>query len=137
VSLRFLVDTDILIYLRQKRSPEITARFRALQAGEAAMSVITHGELLYGAERSQERERSLRAVGELASLIPVLSLPEESSTEYGRMIAELERRGASIGNNDLWIAAHAKAAGLILVTNNEREFRRIAGLRIENWVSRK
>ncbi len=100
------------------------------------MSVITHGELLYGAERSQERERSLKAVSELASLLPVLALPEESSTEYGRMRAELERRGASIGNNDLWIGAHAKVAGLILVTNNVKEFRRIAGLRLENWVSR-
>jgi tRNA(fMet)-specific endonuclease VapC len=130
------VDTDILIYLRQKRSPQITARFRALEAGDAAMSVITHGELVYGAERSQERERSLKAVGELTSLLPVLALPEESSTEYGRMRAELERRGASIGNNDLWIAAHAKAAGLILVTNNEKEFRRIGGLLVENWVSR-
>jgi tRNA(fMet)-specific endonuclease VapC len=98
------------------------------------MSVIAHGELLYGAERSQERERSLKAVSELASLLPVLSLPEEASTEYGRIRAELERRGAGIGNNDLWIAAHAKAAGLILVTNNEKEFRRIAGLRVENWV---
>lgn len=132
---KFLVDTDILIYLRQRRSPQITARFRALEAGEAAMSVITHGELLYGAERSQERERSLKAVNELSSLLPVLALPEETSTEYGQMRAELERRGASIGNNDLWIAAHAKVAGLILVTNNEKEFRRIAGLRVENWVS--
>jgi tRNA(fMet)-specific endonuclease VapC len=136
VSLRFLVDTDILIYLRQERSPQITARFRALEAGDAAMSVITHGELMYGAERSQERERSLKAVSELTSLLPVLALPEESSTEYGRMRAELERRGASIGNNDLWIAAHAKTAGLILVTNNEKEFRRIGGLLVENWVSR-
>ncbi len=101
------------------------------------MSVITHGELVYGAERSQERERSLRAVSELASLLPVMSLPEEASGEYGRMRAELERQGASIGNNDLWIAAHAKVAGLILVTNNEKEFRRVSGLQIENWAKRK
>ena len=137
MSAKFLVDTDILIYLRQKRSPQITARFRTLGAGEAAMSVITHGELLYGAERSQQRERSLQAVGELASLLPVLALPEEASMEYGPLRAELERRGAVVGNNDLWIAAHAKTAGLILVTNNEKEFRRITGLRIENWAAGK
>ena len=101
------------------------------------MSVITHGELLYGAERSQERERSLKGVNELASLLPVLALPEETATEYGRMRAELERRGTSIGNNDLWIASHAKVAGLILVTNNEKKFGRIGDLQIENWASKK
>ncbi len=101
------------------------------------MSVITHGELLYGAERSQERERSLRAVSELASLLPVLALPEETAAEYGRMRAELERRGANIGSNDLWIASHAKVAGLVLVTSNEKEFRRVSGLQIENWTSKK
>jgi tRNA(fMet)-specific endonuclease VapC len=131
---RFLIDTDILIYLRQKKSLQVTARFRAVQAGDAAMSVITHGELLYGAERSQERERSLESVNDLTSLVPVMALPEDTGTEYGRIRAELERRGIPIGNNDLWIAAHAKVAGLILVTNNEKEFRRIGGLRVENWA---
>jgi len=115
----------------------VVARFRAVQAGHAAMSVITHGELLYGAERSQERERSLKSVSDLTSLVPVLALPEDTSIEYGRIRAELEGRGIPIGNNDLWIAAHARVAGLILVTNNEKEFRRISGLKIENWASKK
>lgn len=137
MSLRFLIDTDILIYLRQRRSLQVVARFRAVQAGHAAMSVITHGELLYGAERSQERERSLKSVSDLTSLVPVLALPEDTSIEYGRIRAELEGRGIPIGNNDLWIAAHARVAGLILVTNNEKEFRRISGLKIENWASKK
>ena len=137
MSLRFLIDTDILIYLRQRRSLQVVARFRAVQAGDAAMSVITHGELLYGAERSQERERSLKSVSDLTSLVPVLALPEDTGIEYGRIRAELEGRGIPIGNNDLWIAAHARVAGLILVTNNEKEFRRISGLKIENWASKK
>jgi tRNA(fMet)-specific endonuclease VapC len=64
----------------------------------------------------------------------VLALPEEAGGSYGAIRAELERRGAGIGNNDLWIAAHAKAAGLILVTNKAKEFRLMAGLRVENWV---
>jgi tRNA(fMet)-specific endonuclease VapC len=137
VSLRFLIDTDILIYLRQRRSLQVVARFRAVQAGDAAMSVITHGELLYGAERSRERERSLKSVSDLTSLVPVLALPEDTGIEYGRIRAELEGRGIPIGNNDLWIASHARVAGLILVTNNEKEFRRISGLKIENWASKK
>ena len=135
MSARFLLDTNICIYIRQKKAPEVLARFRKLKAGEAAMSVITQGELLYGAERSQQREMSMRALEELPALIPVLALPTEAGAEYGRIRAELERRGLTIGNNDLWIAAHAKAGDFVLVTNNEKEFRRIGGLRIENWAS--
>jgi tRNA(fMet)-specific endonuclease VapC len=134
MAVKFLLDTDILIYLQQKRSPHITDRFRALQAGDAAISVITHGELLYGVERSEQRQRSLAGIEEIVSLVPVLALPEDAGAEYGRMRAGLEKRGAVIGGNDLWIAAHAKTAGLVLVTNNEKEFRRISGLRVENWA---
>jgi tRNA(fMet)-specific endonuclease VapC len=134
---RFLLDTNICIYSRQKKTPEIVARFHALKAGEAAMSVISHGELLYGAERSQHRERALETLREITAMVPVLPLPEEAGTEYGRIRADLERRGVMIGNNDLWIAAHAKAGDFVLVTNNEKEFKRIAGLRVENWAARK
>ncbi|MGB9467221.1 MAG: type II toxin-antitoxin system VapC family toxin [Candidatus Acidiferrum sp.] len=137
MSFRFLLDTNICIYIRQKKSPEILARFRQLKSGEAAISVITYGELLYGAERSQQREKSLDALSEFSALIPVLALPEEAGATCGRIRADLEQRGRTIGNNDLWIAAHAKAESLILVTNNDKEFRRIAGLRVENWVSPK
>ncbi|HTQ59918.1 MAG TPA: type II toxin-antitoxin system VapC family toxin [Candidatus Solibacter sp.] len=134
---RFLLDTNICIYIRQKKAPEVMARFRTLEAGKVAMSVITQGELLYGAERSQQREVSMRALEELAALIPPLALPEEAGAEYGRIRVDLERRELTIGNNDLWIAAHAKAGKFVLVTNNEKEFRRIGGLRVENWASRK
>jgi len=137
VSLRFLLDTNICIYIRQKKSPEVLARFDEVQAGEAAMSTITHGELLYGAARSQNPEGARRILGELVAWIPVLSLPDEAAEEYGRVRASLEGRGIMIGTNDLWIAAHAKVAGLTLVTNNEKEFRRISGLKIENWASKK
>ena len=134
MSCRFLLDTNICIYIRQKKSPAVLARFRQLKEGDAAMSVITFGELLYGVERSEHREKSLAVLNEVSSLIPVLALPEEASGSYGAIRADLERLGKTISNNDLWIAAHAKAAGLILVTNNEKEFRRIAGLRVENWL---
>jgi tRNA(fMet)-specific endonuclease VapC len=137
MSLRFLLDTNICIYIRQKKSPEVLARFDEVQAGEAAMSIITHGELLYGAERSQNREVARRILSELVTWIPVLSLPDEAAEEYGRVRANLEARGIMIGTNDLWIAAHVKVAGLTLVTNNEKEFRRISGLKIENWASKK
>lgn len=134
MAIRYLLDTNICVYIRQQKPPEVLARFRTVGSGDLGMSVITHGELAYGAERSERRETSLRGLAELCSFIPILGLPDEASKEYGRMRGELEKRGAMIGGNDLWIAAHAKAAGLVLVTNNEKEFRRISSLRIENWA---
>lgn len=131
---RYLLDTNICIYIRRHQPPEVLARFQRLKAGEAAISVITSGELLYGAEKSQHRARALRQLEELATLIPVLPLPENAAHTYGVIRRQLETRGEVIGNNDLWIAAHAKAADLILVTNNEREFKRVQGLKVQNWA---
>jgi tRNA(fMet)-specific endonuclease VapC len=131
---KFLLDTDICIYIRRRRPPELLQRFLRLKVGEAAISVITFGELIYGAEKSKQREAAIRQLEELASLLPVLALPVDTGRYYGAIRAELEARGQVIGNNDLWIAAHAKAAKLTLVTNNEREFRRVSGLEIQNWA---
>lgn len=131
---KFLLDTDICIYIRRRRPPELLQRFLRLKVGEAAISVITFGELIYGAEKSKQREAAIRQLEELASLLPVLPLPVDTGRYYGAIRAELEARGQVIGNNDLWIAAHAKAAKLTLVTNNEREFRRVSGLEIQNWA---
>ena len=131
---RFLLDTNICIYIRRRRPPEILQRFGRLQVGEAAISVITFGELIYGAEKSEQREAALMQLEELASLMPVLPLPADAGRRYGALRAELEAGGRVIGNNDLWIAAHAKAAKLILVTNNERQFQRVSGLEVQNWT---
>lgn len=131
---RFLLDTNICVYIRRRRPPEILQRFQRLQVGEAAISVITFGELIYGAEKSEHREAAMRQLEELASLLHVLPLPVDAGRSYGEVRAELEAEGRVIGNNDLWIAAHAKAAKLILVTNNEGEFQRVSGLEIQNWA---
>jgi tRNA(fMet)-specific endonuclease VapC len=133
---RYLLDTNICIYLRQNRPPEVTARFRRMQHGDAVLSVITYGELLYVAERSQQRTRALESVTRLVSLLPVFPMPGEAAAAYGEIRAALEMQGQLIGGNDLWIAAHAKSSGLILVSNNEREFKRIPGLKLQNWASR-
>ena len=131
---RFLLDTNICIYIRRRRPPAVLARFQHLKPGEAVLLVITYGELVYGAEKSQFRERASRQLAELASLLPVMELPLRAGEFYGSIRAALEADGCTIGNNDLWIAAHAKAASLILVTSNEREFRRVQGLHIQNWA---
>jgi len=134
VDARFLLDTNICIYISRQRPPPVLARFQQLQHGEAVLSVITYGELVYGAEKSQLREQAKRQLAELAGLLPVMALPSRAGQFYGAIRAALEAKGEMIGNNDLWIAAHAQAASLILVTNNEREFRRVPELTIENWV---
>ena len=132
---RYLLDTNICIYIRQKRPEEVLRRFRKLRPGEAALSVITYGELLYGAAKSAQRVLALERLRELVTLLPALSLPETAAEAYGAIRTELETKGEMIGNNDLWIAAHAVVAGLTLVTNNESEFRRVRGLKIQNWAS--
>jgi tRNA(fMet)-specific endonuclease VapC len=132
---RFLLDTNICIHIRRRRPAGLLARFQRLKPGEAVLSVITYGQLIYGVEKSQFREQATRQLTELAGLVPVMELPLQAGQFYGAIRAALEARGEMIGNNDLWIAAHAKAARLTLVTSNEREFRRIQGLKIQNWVN--
>lgn len=113
---------------------EVLARFEKLKAGEAVLSVVTYGELFYGAAKSPHRHASMARLADLVSLLPVVPLPDGAAREYGEIRAVLESNGETIGGNDLWIAAHAKASGLVLVTNNEREFRRVQGLKIQNWA---
>lgn len=134
ISPRYLLDTNICIYRRRGRPISLVERFRSLAAGEAAISVITFGELAYGAEKSEAREPAFKGLRELLTLLPVLPLPVTAGQAYASTRAVLERRGELISSNDLWIAAHALAGGLILVTNNESEFRRVPRLTIENWA---
>ena len=136
MSTRYLLDTNICIYIQRHKPGEVLARFQKLKAGDAAISVITWGELLYGAEKSRQRKKVLQLLEEFKTFVPVLPLPENAGKAYGAIRASLESRGEPIGNNDLWIAAHAKAAALTIVTNNEREFQRVPGLKVQNWVGR-
>jgi tRNA(fMet)-specific endonuclease VapC len=134
MALRYLLDTDICIHIRRSRSEKILARFEKLDVGDAAISVITYGELAFGAAKSSESERARLALERLVTLLPVLPLPAEAGKDYGAIRAELAAKGHLIGPNDLWIAAHALAAGLTLVTSNEREFKRVKNLKVENWA---
>ena len=132
---RYLLDSKIVIYFRQKRSEAIMRRFAQLRPGEAALSVIAYGELLYGAIKSSAPSNAITRLHNLIQELRPLPLPESAGETYGRIRADLEVRGEMIGNNDLWIAAHALAAELTLVTNNEKEFRRVRGLKIQNWAT--
>lgn len=135
MSTRYLLDTNICIYIAKHNPPAVRERFARHSVQELAMSVITLGELRFGAEKSQSRQRSLAVVAQLERTVSVCALPEAAGEHYGQIRAELQRQGMPIGNNDLWLAAHARAEGWILVTNNERKFTRVPGLQVENWVA--
>jgi len=132
---RFLLDTDICIYIAKHRPPAVRQRLQGLPPGSVGMSVITYGELRFGAEGSQARDQAMSRLSRLVELIPVLALPDTAGEHYGRVRRQLAAAGTPIGNNDLWIAAHALAASLVLVTNNLREFDRVPGLLVENWAA--
>ena len=131
---RYLLDTNIVIYLSKHRSPEMVRRLEKLLAGEAVISAITYGELCFGAARSVKPAATQKVVDQLAATFPVFAISTAAAREYGKLRAQLAAKGTPIGPNDLWIAAQAKSEGLTLVTNNEREFRRVSGLKVENWV---
>jgi tRNA(fMet)-specific endonuclease VapC len=129
-----MLDTNICIYIAKHRPPEVEARFERLKPGQLVLSAITYGELSYGANKSNQRTLALTRLEEFVEDIPVADLSAAAALAYGEIRATLERQGRLIGNNDLWIAAHAVALDVTLATNNEREFRRIAELSVENWT---
>lgn len=131
---RYLLDTNICIYIIKNKPIGVLSRFQQLTQGEVVMSVISFGELMTGVCKSQHPGNALQKLIRLQELIPIEPMTAETGKHYGEIRASLEKRGTTIGNNDLWIAAHALATGLILVTNNCREFERVPGLVVENWV---
>ena len=134
MAIRYLLDTNICIYIAKHNPVTLRARFEQLTADALAMSVITLGELQHGAEKSQARSKALAALRQLQDVIQVAPITDAVGQHYGQIRSVLERKGLPIGNNDLWIAAHARAEGWVLVTNNEREFCRVDDLQVENWT---
>lgn len=134
MKLRYLLDTNICIYIAKQKPVSVLNKFEKLQVGSVGMSIITYGELLYGAYKSQSHKKTIAFLEDLVSLIPPLPLPTDAAKHYGEIRGKLEKQGKPIGNNDLWIASHALAMELILVTNNQKEFSRILKLKLENWV---
>jgi tRNA(fMet)-specific endonuclease VapC len=129
-----MLDTNICIYIAKHQPPQVKARFERLKPGQLVMSAITYGELYYGACKSSQRAKALTQLQELVQDIPVENLDATVARAYGEIRAALEEQGRLIGNNDLWIGAHALALNVTLATNSEREFKRIPGLSIENWT---
>lgn len=131
--IKYMLDTNIVIYVIKRRPLEVLDIFNQ-HAGHICISSITLAELLHGAEKSQRTEHNLNVIEDFTSRLDVLSYGLKSAAHYGDIRADLERKGTPIGVNDLHIAGHARSEGLILVTNNITEFKRVEALRVENWV---
>ena len=132
--LKYLLDTNIVIYVIKRRPIEVLAAFNN-NASRMAISVITLAELLHGAEKSSQPESNLAVVEDFCSRLEVLSYTAKAAQHYGAIRAALERTGQTIGVNDLHIDAHARSEGLIMVTNNQSEFARVPALQVENWIA--
>lgn len=131
--LRFLLDTNIAIYVIKRRPLAALELFNA-HSGQMAVSSITLAELLHGAEKSSAPDRTLAVVEDFCSRLDVLAYGARAAQHYGSIRAALERAGQPIGVNDMHIAAHARSEGLTLVSNNLREFDRVPALQTANWV---
>jgi tRNA(fMet)-specific endonuclease VapC len=131
--LKYLLDTNIVIYVIKQRPIEVLTMFNK-QQGRMAISAITLAELVHGAEKSQFPTRNLTVVEDFCSRLSTLPYGDSAAYHYGSIRAALEQAGNTIGVNDLHIAAQARSQGLILVSNNLREFERVPGLLMENWV---
>jgi tRNA(fMet)-specific endonuclease VapC len=132
----YMLDTDTCIFLARRSSPDLEARIQSVPLQQQAMSVITYAELLYGVQLSAARSRkqNLAAVEQLARHLAVLDWPSDAAQHYAQLRADLKKRGAMLGANDLLIAAHARALGATVVTNNVKDFGRVKGLLVENWM---
>jgi len=131
---RFLLDTSICIEVIRKRGGKVLERIRQCAIGDAGISAITLAELGHGVAKSVQPERNRLALNLFCAPLEILPFDDAAAGVYGHIRADLERRGQCIGPMDLLIAAHALSANVTLATNNEREFRRVEGLRVENWI---
>jgi tRNA(fMet)-specific endonuclease VapC len=132
--LQYLLDTSMCIYMRRERPQAVLERFNVLPPGTTAISVITYGELVYRGQKGPDPRKSIMNLEELIALIAVVTMANDAAKTYGVLRSDLATRGELIGNNDLWVAAHAKSLGLTLVTSNERDFQRVGGLTVESWA---
>ena len=131
--LQYMLDTNICIYVIKNYPPKLRERFNSL-AEQLCMSSITRAELHYGAEKSARRLENLQAIEQFAARLEVLAFSQKAAAHLGQIRADVERLGKPAGSLDMLIGAHARAEGLIVVTKNAREFRRLPGVRVENWV---
>ena len=133
--MRYMLDTNICIYIINRSPDEVYQRFRHLKIGDICISAITFYELQFGVAKSRNPSANQLALTEFLAPLEILDLPATAAPVFGELRAFLQKQGTPIGNYDLLIAAHALHLNMTLVTNNEKEFVRIPDLRVENWVN--
>jgi tRNA(fMet)-specific endonuclease VapC len=131
---RYMLDTDTCSYIMKRTNDVLLKRLQKIPVSDVCISVITKSELMFGVEVSPRRQQDEAALSAFLGYIEVLDFPDKASVHYAQIRADLKAHGRMIGANDLLIAAHARSLGLILGTNNTREFRRVRGLAVENWA---
>jgi len=131
---RYMLDTDTCSYIMKRSHPTVLKRVQTVPVSDVCMSVITKAELLYGVEVSPRRAQDAAALAAFLRYVEALDFVDDAALHYAEIRADLKRRGAQIGANDLFIAAHARALGLTLVTNNTAEFERVSKLKLDNWT---
>ncbi len=131
----YMLDTNICIFAIKKRPEKVLSRLQTHKPAEICISSITYAELCHGVEKSQAKARNRLALTLFLSSISILPFDELAAWEYGKVRAVLEQQGTPIGPLDTQIAAHAKSLDMTLVTNNTREFKRVTGLKVEDWAT--
>ena len=132
--MKYMLDTNICIYAIKHKPPEVIKNFLSHDPDDLCISSITYAELMHGVEKSMAIEKNRVAITMFLSPISILDFDVYAAEEYGRIRADLERKGTPIGPMDMLIAAHAKSEDLILVTNNTREVERVNDLTVEDWT---
>ncbi len=130
----YMLDTDISSYVMKRSQLNVLTRLQSVAVEDVCVSAITKSELMYGVELSPRRTQDQLALDAYLRHVQVLDYPEDAAQHYGQIRATLKLAGTMIGGNDLFIAAHARSLGLVVVTNNVREFGRVPGLLVEKWV---
>ena len=132
----FMLDTDTCIFLMRGESPALAAKVQAVPLQQQVMSAVTFAELTYGVQASAaaKRKQNQSVLDSLVLHLAVLDWPQDAAKHYAEIRADLKKRGAQLGAADLMIAAHARAMGAIVVTNNLKDFERVKGLAVENWT---
>ena len=132
--MKYMLDTDICIYIIKRKPVAVIKRLRKISISQVGISSITLSELEYGVAKSSKPDQNQFALTQFLAPLEILPYGDEAAQRYGRLRAFLEDQGTPIGSLDMLIAAHALSVGSILVTNNEKEFRRVPNLNIDNWV---
>ena len=132
--MKYILDTNICIYIIKKKPIQVFDKFKDLPLGSVGISSITLAELAFGAKKSAQSEKNQIALNQFLIPLDIVECDTNAAIEYGKIRAELERVGTPIGPLDMLIASHVKSLELTIVTNNEKEFKRVSGLKVENWT---